>query len=181
MSRIGNTPVEILEGVEVTIEEGRVLVKGPKGELFLDLPDGIKVEKKENMVLISRLRNDKKTKACHGTIRSLINNMVLGVAKGWSKGLEVVGTGYGVSLEGNELVFKVGFSHPVRITVPSGLTTRVEENRVVIEGADKQLVGQFADRIRKIRPPDAYKGKGIRYVGEEIKLKPGKAAKTGEG
>ena len=181
MSKIGQQPVEITQGVEVRLEDDQVIVKGPKGELSLPLPDGIEVKVEENKVLVNRRRHDRKTKACHGTIRSLIHNMVVGVTEGWSKGLEVVGTGYGVTQQGNKLVFKVGFSHPVEVEVPEGLSARVEDNKVFLEGVDKQLVGQFADRIRKIRPPDAYKGKGIRYVGEEVKLKPGKTARTMEG
>lgn len=179
MSRLGKKPVLIPSSVEVRVEEGEVKVKGPKGELNLSLPDLIKVKVEKGKVFVSRQSEAKKVKANHGTIRSLINNMVQGVSEGWSKSLEVVGTGFRVNKEGKDLVFTVGFSHPVRFPIPEGIEAVVEENRITLKGIDRQLVGQVAAQIRRIKPPDPYKGKGIRYLGEEIKLKPGKATKTG--
>jgi len=179
MSRVGRQPITIPEGVQVEISSGQIKVVGPKGELKLRIPSGIGVEKRENQLVVSRHRNDKKTKACHGTIRSLLNNMIIGVTQGWEKELEVVGTGYRVSLEGNKLVFKVGFSHPVVVEPPTGIRFEVKDNKFKVLGINKELVGNWAAKIRKIRPPDPYKGKGIRYTDEIIKLKPGKAAKAG--
>lgn len=179
MSRIGRQPITIPEGVKININLNQVKVVGPRGELKLKIPEGIGVEKKDDQLVVSRHRDDKKTKACHGTVRSLINNMVVGVTQGWEKELEVVGTGYRVNLEGEKLVFRVGFSHPVVVEPPAGIKFEVNENKIKVMGIDKELVGNIAAKIRKIRPPDAYKGKGIRYSDEVIKLKPGKAAKTG--
>jgi len=179
MSRIGRQPITIPEGVKIEIDSGRVKVAGPKGELELKIPEGVVVEEKKGQVIVSRRRHDKKTKACHGTIRSLINNMIIGVTQGWEKELEVVGTGYRVNLEGNKLVFKLGFSHPVVVEPPEGIQFEVAESKFKVIGIDKGLVGNVAAKIRKVRPPDAYKGKGIRYTNEIIKLKPGKAAKAG--
>ncbi len=179
MSRIGRQPITIPEGVQIEIDSGRVKVVGPKGELELKIPEGIKVEQNQQQIVVSRSRNDKKTKANHGTIRSLINNMVIGVTQGWEKELEVVGTGYRVNLEGNKLVFKVGYSHPVVVEPPEGIQFEAADNKVKIKGINKELVGNWAAKIRRIRPPDPYKGKGIRYSDEVIKLKPGKAAKAG--
>lgn len=179
MSRIGKQPITIPEGVKIEIDSGQVKVTGPKGELVLKIPERITIEEKEGQVIVSRHRNDKKTKASHGTIRNLINNMIIGVTQGWEKELEVVGTGYRVNLEGNKLVLKLGFSHPVVVEPPEGIQFEVSENRFKVIGIDKELVGNTAAKIRRICPPDPYKGKGIRYVNEVVKLKPGKAAKAG--
>ena len=179
MSKIGKQPIIVPEGVTLTIGKGKVVVVGPKGELNLVLPEAIKEVKSDGQFLVVRQRNDKKTKANHGTIRSLIQNMVLGVTKGWQKDLEVLGTGYRVDLEGDKLIFKVGFSHPIEVKPLEGIKFEASDNKVKISGIDKELVGNVAAGIRKLRKPDAYQGKGIRYLGEEIKLKPGKAAKVG--
>ena len=181
MSRIGKQPITIPEGVKVEIEPDRIKVGGPKGELELRLPDGIEVSRVESEIRVIPRRHDKKTRANHGTVRNLISNMIIGVTRGWEKELEVVGTGYRVSLEGDKLVFKLGFSHPVVFQAPEGIRFEAQENKFKVIGIDKVRVGNLAAKIRKVRPPDAYKGKGIRYVGEKIKLKPGKVAGTAGG
>lgn len=179
MSRIGKKPIVVPEGVTAKIEKRKIKILGPKGELELDLPEFIGIKEKENQLLVFRQREDKKTKSNHGTIRNLINNMILGVIQGWEKKLEVVGTGYQVNLEDENLVFKLGFSHPVVFNPPKGIKFEVEENKIKVLGISKELVGNIAAQIRRIKPPDSYQGKGIRYSGEKIKLKPGKAAKVG--
>ena len=181
MSRIGRMPIEIPSEVEIKVEEGRVYVKGPKGELSFDLPEKIevKVDSEKKEVRVKRKSDRKKVKALHGLYRALIANAVKGVVKPWEKKLEVVGTGYNVKLEGDRLVFKLGYSHPVIFKKPEGIEFQVEKNRVVtVLGIDKQKVGEVAYKIRYLKKPDPYKGKGIRYLGEVIKLKPGKKAKV---
>ena len=179
MSKIGKKPVLIPEGVTVEIQNGTVTVRGNKGEVNISVPDGIKVESKEGKLLVTRWRNDKKTRACHGTVRSLLQNAVLGVTEGWKKELEVMGVGYRVAKQGEKLVLTLGFSHPVEVDMPQDLTVDVQENKIIVSGVDKQRVGLFAAQVRAICPPDAYKERGIRYTDEEIRLKPGKMAKTG--
>ena len=179
MSRIGLKPIEILEGVTVKIENGVVLVEGPKGKLSQTIDSKIKAVIEDNKIKVTRVNEIGKTKAMHGTTRQLIYNMIKGVTDGWAKGLEIQGTGFRVTLTGNDLVFALGFSHPVNFPAPEGITFTVVENKITVSGIDKSLVGQTAAKIRAIRPPDAYKGKGIRYEGEQIKLKPGKQAKVG--
>ena len=181
MSRVGNKPIKVPSEVQITIEERTVKVKGPKGELSFELPDKIDVEYKEDerTLYVKRNSNYKKVKALHGLYRSLINNAVQGVVKPWEKKLEVVGTGYNVRLEGDKLVFKIGYSHPVIFKKVEGIEFKVEKNKIItVSGIDKQKVGEVAYKIRSIRKPDAYKGKGIRYLGEKIRLKPGKKAKV---
>lgn len=179
MSRVGKQPVLIPEGVTFSLEGKSIKVVGPKGEVNLNMPNFIEVEKKDNQVLVKRRFEDKKTKSNHGTIRSLIANMVKGVVEGWQKELEVVGTGFRVDLTGRNLTFKLGFSHPVVFEAPEGITFEVVDNKIKVFGADKELVGNTAAKLRKIKKPDAYQGKGIRYADEVVKLKPGKAAKVG--
>ena len=180
MSKIGKKPIEILDQVTVEIKNGQIFVAGPKGSLNLKIRPEIKVFIKGNQVFVSRDRNDRLSRSLHGLTRTLIANAVEGVTNGFSKTLEMVGTGYRASLEGENLVLAVGFSHPVKVLPPSGIKFEVEgNNKIKISGIDKALVGQVAAQIRKIRPPDPYKGKGIRYEGEEVKLKPGKAGKAG--
>lgn len=182
MSRIGNQPIKIPENVELKIEGQKVLIKGPNGELSFELPDKIKVEfqQEERILKVKRESDQRKVKALHGLWRSLLNNAVQGVVKPWEKKLEVVGTGYNVKLEGDKLVFKVGYSHPVVFQKPEGIEFQVEKGRIItVKGVDRQKVGEVAYKIRSIKKPDAYKGKGIRYLGEQIKLKPGKKAKVG--
>lgn len=178
MSKIGRKPISIPEAVKVKVEPRAVVVSGVKGSLTVAVPAKIKVEKKEGQILVQRLSEQKKIKALHGTIRQLIANAIVGVSQGWEKKLEIVGTGYRASLEGETLVLSVGFSHPVKINSLSGIKLEVEgQTRIKVSGVDKALVGRAAAEIRAVRPPDPYKGKGIRYTGEVVKLKPGKAAK----
>jgi len=181
MSKIGRIPIEIPEQVNIRIEDGRISVSGPKGELDFNLPSQVKVEKKGDKLVVSRESDEGKAKALHGTVRQHLANMIKGVSEGWAKTLEIVGTGYRASLEGEKLVLSVGFSHPVEVSPPEGIKFEVAGGKIKVSGIDKVLVGQVAAKIRKIRPPDPYKGKGIRYEQEEIKLKPGKAAKIGVG
>lgn len=178
MSRIGKLPIELPESVTVKVSDGKVTVTGPKGVLEQELPRQISLLIKDGQVLVEPKGKGKKTKALHGTIRSLLANMVKGVTEGWKKQLELVGTGYRGEVVGKDLVLAIGFSHPVKITAPEGISFKVEKSFITVEGIDKQLVGQVAAKIRAIRPPEPYKGKGIRYAGEEVRRKPGKAAKT---
>lgn len=179
MSKIGNKQIEIPQGVEVTLQEGSVHVKGANGELNFALPRKLKIVKNENTLSIERQTEDKKVKSLHGLYRQLISNAINGVKAPWEKRLEVVGTGFNVKAQGEDLLFKVGYSHLVTFKKVPTITYKVEgNNKVVVMGADKQLVGQIAHKIKMIRKPDAYKGKGIRYEGEQLKLKPGKKAKT---
>lgn len=183
MSRIGKKPIKIPAEVQIRSRAGEIVVAGPKGELLVDIPDQIRVTIEDNRILVQRESDQKKVKALHGTIRQLLANAIVGVTEGWEKELEVVGTGYRVAKEGDKLILSLGFSHKVPFEPPSGIVLQVEgQNKIKVAGTDKALVGRTAATIRSIRPPDAYKGKGIRYLGEEIKLKPGKAAKgiTGE-
>lgn len=180
MSRIGIKPVQIPENVNVAVEGKTVKVSGPKGELEFILPEPITARAQAAKVLVERRRNSKIAKALHGTANRQIKNMVTGVNEGWSKNLELVGTGYRARLEGQSLVLNVGFSHPIKVSTPEGISFSVEENtKVKIEGIDKTLVGQAAANIRAIRPPEPYKGKGIRYEDEVVRRKAGKAAKAG--
>lgn len=182
MSRIGKQPVQIPDKVDLEIGQRKIKVTGPKGELVKDFPRGIVVEKKAGEVLVKRKNETKRLKSLHGTVRAHIQNMVKGVSKGWSKELELVGTGYRAKLEGDTLVLTVGFSHPVKIETPEGINFSVQKTSITIEGADKDLVGQTAAKIRSVRPPEPYKGKGIKYKDEVVRRKPGKAAKaTGAG
>lgn len=180
MSRIGRQPVPIPEGVTVKIKGGEVKVVGPKGELSQEVRQEIKVQIKNNQVLVSRKGDNKLGRFLHGTIRTLIANMIKGVTEGWSKTLKLVGTGYRAKLEGENLVLSVGFSRPVEVKPIKGIKFEVKGNDTIeVSGVDKALVGQVAAKIRKIRPPEPYKGKGIRYENEEVRRKPGKAAKIG--
>jgi len=176
MSKIGNQPVIIVEGVEVKVEGKKVVIKGPKGEIIVSIPSRIDVKVSDGEVIVGRRSEAKKVKSCHGTIRNLINNAITGVTEGWSKSLLIVGTGYRAAREGNSLVLNVGFINPVKFEIPQGLDFEIEETKIVVKGIDRQFVGQVAAKIKKIRKPDAYLGKGVRYENEEIKLKPGKAA-----
>ena len=179
MSRIGKQPITIPTGVTITIDKNMVNVAGPKGNLNLKVPQKINVEIKEDKIIVTRVSEDKKVKACHGATRAHLNNMVSGVQIPWKKELEIKGTGYKASASGNKLKLLVGFIHPVGITAPVGVEFQVpEETRVIVTGVDKTVVGQVASNIRKVRPPEPYKGKGIRYFGEFIKLKAGKKAKA---
>jgi large subunit ribosomal protein L6 len=176
MSKIGKKPIIIKEGVTLSQEGRQLSVRGPQGEIKLALPEKISVEVEPNQVRLKRLAEDKKTKAMHGTLARLIANAIFGTTTGFSKELETVGTGYRAQMENDTLVLFVGYSHPVRFVPSAGIKLTVQENKIKVSGIDKDLVGRTADKIRKIRKPDAYKGKGIRFVGEKLKLKPGKAA-----
>lgn len=179
MSRIGKKPIKIPEGVTIQIEGGNVSVTGPKGNLSFGFRPEIKVSVSDNSVNVDRVAETAKAKSLHGLSRTLLENMVLGVTAGWNKGLELVGVGYRAVVEGTDLVLNVGFSHPVKFPAPGGITFEVADNtRINVSGRDKQLVGETAAKIRRIRPPEPYKGKGIRYVGEVIRRKAGKAVKA---
>lgn len=180
MSRIGRQPIPIPEGVTVEIKGGEVKVAGPKGEIKQAVRPEIKVEMKDSQILVSRKDENKLGRSLHGLTRTLIANMIKGVTEGWTKTLKLMGTGYRAKLEGENLVFSLGFSHPVEVKPVEGIKFEVKGNdTIIILGIDKAIVGQVAAGIRKIRPPEPYKGKGIRYEDEEVKRKPGKAAKIG--
>ena len=177
MSRIGNRQLVIPNGVNVTVENNVVTVKGPKGELKLNIKKPINVEVKENVVLTTRPNDIKETKQLHGTTNSLINNMIKGVTEGFSKSLEAVGVGYRFNVAGRKISISAGFSHPVEVIVPNDLEVSQESNtEITISGIDKQKVSEFVANIRKIREPEPYKGKGIRYKGEVVRRKEGKKA-----
>ena len=178
MSRIGRLPVTIPSGVDITIDGRSVQVKGPKGTLSHTVAEPIEIVKEDGVIRVTRPNDDGPVRALHGLSRTLIANMVTGVTDGYRKTLEIVGVGYRVQARGQDLEFSLGFSHPVTITPPEGITFRVEApTRFVVEGIDKQLVGEVSARIRKLRKPDPYKGKGVRYQGEQIRRKVGKAGK----
>ena len=179
MSRIGKLPVPVPSGVDVTLTGQDVTVKGPKGELSLTLKEPITITKGEDGSLeVVRPDDERENKALHGLSRTLVNNMVLGVTTGYSKTMEIVGTGYRVVAKGSDLEFALGYSHPVVVPAPAGITFRVEApTRFVIEGIDKQQVGEIAANIKRLRRPDPYKGKGIRYQGEVVRRKAGKTGK----
>ena len=176
MSKIGKQPVLIPEGVKVEVEGRVVKVSGSKGNLSLDLPKEVEVKIEADKVEVSRKNNSKRALSIHGTIRSLINNMIRGVSVGWVRQLELVGTGFKADTSGESLNLIVGYSHPVKIDAPEGVTFKVEKNIITVEGVDRGAVGQAAANIRDVRPPEPYKGKGIKYVEEVVRRKPGKAA-----
>jgi large subunit ribosomal protein L6 len=178
MSRIGKKPIEIPNGVEVNVEGNKVTVKGPKGTLSHDFHSDISIKVEENQVVVERPNDHRTYRALHGTTRSLIAGMVEGVSKGFSKTLELVGVGYRAQKKGNKLVLNVGYSHPVEITPMDGIEIDVpSQTQVVVKGIDKQVVGEMAANIRKVRVPEPYKGKGIKYSDEVIRRKEGKTGK----
>ncbi len=178
MSRIGRMPVTVPSGVDVSINGREVTVKGPKGQLSLQVAAPIEVAQSDGSITVTRPSDDGPVRALHGLSRSLIANMVTGVTEGYRKTLEIVGVGYRVQAKGKDLEFSLGYSHPVPVTAPDGITFRVEtQTRFVVEGIDKQQVGEIAANIRKLRKPDPYKGKGVRYQGEQIRRKAGKTGK----
>lgn len=174
MSRIGKLPITIPNGVTVTVDSNRVTTVGPKGTLVLTVPAAVKVTMQD-----SQIRVDSEQSNLHGLIRSLLANNVHGVAEGWSKSLELSGTGYRAAVAGTDLNLALGFSHPVIIKAPTGISFQVLENKITVLGADKTLVGEIAAKIRGKRPADPYKAKGLKYEGEVIRRKAGKAAKAG--
>ena len=179
MSRIGKKPISLPNGVSVTVEQGNTVhVKGSKGELSQKIHDDMKVSVVDNVVTVERPTDEANHRALHGLSRSLIQNMVIGVSEGYKKELEIVGVGYRAQKQGKKLVLNMGFSHPVEMEEPQGITFEVPSpTQIVVNGIDKQLVGETAANVRKVRPPEPYKGKGIKYVDEYIRRKVGKAGK----
>lgn len=177
MSRIGKTPIAIPAGVEVSVSGGAVTVKGAKGQSVWDIPSLLAVAVEDNQVVVTRKAESKEARSLHGTIRSVINNMIIGVEKGYEKELEISGVGYKAVLNGNVIVLSLGFSHDINYEIPEGITVVVEKNgtAVKVSGHDKALVGQVAARIRLFSPAEPYKGKGVKYKGEQIRRKEGKA------
>jgi len=178
MSRIGKKPINIPSGVKVNIKNSMIEVVGPKGTLVNHLPSSINISIEDSIIQVNREGNEKDVRAMHGTVRSLLFNIVHGVSEGFSKTLEILGTGYRVEQSGKRgLKLNLGYSMPIDFQLPEGITADIEERgtRLIVSGIDKQLVGEVSARIKKLRPPDSYKGKGIRYLGEQLKLKPGKA------
>ena len=178
MSRIGNKPVVIPAGVTVDLKDNTVTVKGPKGELTYTFNQNISLEQREGEVVFTRPDDSKENKTLHGTTRAVFNNMVVGVTDGFQKELELIGVGYRAQLQGKNLVLNVGYSHPVEFTPEEGIEIEVPSNtKVIVKGYDKQKVGELAANIRGVRPPEPYKGKGIRYVDEFVRRKEGKTGK----
>jgi large subunit ribosomal protein L6 len=178
MSRIGKKPIEIPAGVTVTVNNSAVIVKGPKGELTRTFNPDIDIKVEDNIINISRPSDEKKHRALHGTTRAVLANMVEGVSNGFARNLELIGVGYRASKQGNKLVLNVGYSHPVEIEPEKGLEIEVPSNtKVTVKGTDKERVGALAANIRGVRPPEPYKGKGIRYEGEFVRRKEGKTGK----
>lgn len=179
MSRIGRAPITVPTGVTCEIQAKSVVVKGPKATLTVAVPDGISVSQKDGVLSVAKSKDDKQTGMVFGTTRSLLNNAVVGVSQGWTKVLELVGVGYRASGGGTELTLQVGFSHPVKVSAPSGISFSIADNtKITVSGSDKKDVGEVSAKIRSIRPPEPYKGKGIRYQGEHVRKKLGKAVKA---
>lgn len=175
MSRIGNKPIVIVKDVTVTLNGSKLQVKGPKATLDLDIPTPVSVEIQAEQVVVKRPDDTRKSKAFHGLIRTLINNMIIGVTEGYKKELTIVGIGYRGSVAGNVLTLNIGFSHPIVYNIPAGVTVAIAENtKITITGADKHMVGEVAATIRRFRKPEPYKGKGIRYAEEVVRQKEGK-------
>ena len=176
MSRVGLKPISLPEKVAVTLDGRTVNVKGPKGQLDFTLPEGISLKSEDGNVIVSRATELRQHRALHGTARSLVQNMIIGVTKGYVKDLEILGVGLRAAVKGQDLDLSLGRSHPLLHPIPSGLTVTVNENtKIKVEGIDKQLVGQFAAEVRSYYPPEPYKGKGVRYVGEKVRRKEGKS------
>ena len=181
MSRVGRAPISIPGGVQVDIDGQDVVVKGPKGELKRSVRPEMRLVLEGGMLRVERPSDEPKVRALHGLTRALLNNMVLGVSQGFERTLQVEGVGYRAEMSGKDLVLNVGYSHPVQVPPPEGISFQVEERTrlIRVQGADKERVGQVAADIRKVRPPEPYKGKGIRYSGEHVRRKAGKAGKVG--
>jgi large subunit ribosomal protein L6 len=179
MSRIGRLPIVVPAGVTVTIKDSTVSVKGPKGEISQTFTPDMKIKLDDGKITVERPSDSKEHRALHGLTRSLLNNMVTGATKGWEKTLEIVGVGFRAEKSGEKIILRVGFSHTVEVMPLPGVTLGIDgPSRVKVAGINKETVGEMAAEIRGIRPPDAYKGKGIRYVGEAVRIKPGKAGKA---
>lgn len=181
MSKIGKKPINVPANCQISQQGEELSVSGPLGKVNVRLPNGLGTEKKESAISLMVKVDEERVKTLQGTFRQILANAVKGVTEGWSKELEVKGTGFKASLEGADLVLNLGFSHPVRLTPAEGVKFEVKENKIKVLGADKDKVGLTAAKIRQVCPPDSYKGKGVRYLGEQITLKPGKAAKVGAG
>jgi large subunit ribosomal protein L6 len=178
MSRIGRLPIDIPAGVTVTIDGQQVSVKGPKGELQLTVKAPIAAQIEDNQVLVTRPDDERESRSLHGLTRTLIANQITGVTAGYSKSLEVVGTGYRVAAKGSGIEFALGYSHPIAVEPPAGISFTVEgNNKLTVNGIDKQQVGEVAANLRKLRKPEPYKGKGVRYAGENVRRKAGKSGK----
>ena len=177
MSRIGKRVLDIPENVNVSVENNKVTVKGPKGELSLDVIETLNIKINENKLTVEIAGNDKFTEKMHGTTNSNIRNMIIGVSEGFKKGLEIIGVGYRFNVQGNTLTINAGYSHPVKLTAPEGISIKgISNTEIELEGCNKCIVGEFAANIRKVRQPEPYKGKGIRYKGEYVRRKEGKKA-----
>ncbi|GAA1508076.1 50S ribosomal protein L6 [Brevibacterium permense] len=178
MSRIGKNPISVPSGVEVKVDGQDVAVKGPKGELSVTIAEPITVSLEDGVITVARPDEERESRSLHGLSRTLINNMIVGVTDGYSKALEIVGTGYRVLAKGSNLEFALGYSHPIVVEPPEGISFSVDgQTKVAVHGIDKQLVGETAANIRKLRRPEPYKGKGVRYAGEIVRRKVGKAGK----
>ncbi len=176
MSRVGKAPITLPSGVSVDIDGQKVKVKGPKGELLREFHERVSITEDDGVLTVSRSDDDRQSRALHGLSRALLANMVIGVSEGYKKELSIVGVGYRAALNGNSIDLQLGFSHPVSVDAPAGITFEVpEQTKIIISGIDKESVGQIASEIRAIRPPEPYKGKGIRYVDEYVRRKAGKA------
>ena len=177
MSRVGVKPVAVPKGVDVQITGGEIRVKGPKGQLTQHIVDGISFDVQDDAVVVTRASDVKQIRANHGLMRALLNNMVVGVSTGFTRNLEIIGVGYKAQIQGNKAVFSLGFSHQIEFPFPEGVQISVEKNtKISVTGISKEAVGQAASEIRGFRPPDPYKGKGVRYEGEYVRLKAGKTA-----
>jgi large subunit ribosomal protein L6 len=178
MSRIGRLPIDIPANVTVTLDGSAVTVKGPKGELALTVASPIEVKLEDGQLLVTRPDDERNSRSLHGLTRTLIANQIIGVTDGYTKGLDIVGTGYRVAVEGQGITFALGYSHPITVQPPAGISFAVEgNNRVIVSGIDKQAVGEVAANLRKLRKPEPYKGKGVRYTGEIVRRKAGKSGK----
>lgn len=181
MSRIGKNPIKIEKGVDVSIKDRNVMIKGPKGALEIELPFKLNAKVEDDEILVSRIDEEKLSKSMHGTYRMIIANAIEGVVKGYERKLELVGVGYRARLEGTTLVMTLGWNHPIKVEPYEGIEIEVpEETKIVIRGIDKQKIGEFAAKVRAIRPPEPYKGKGVRYAGEYVRRKSSKSSLLSE-
>ena len=181
MSRIGRKPVALPKGVSVVQKPGQLTVKGPKGELAKPMPSGVTIKVEGDTVLVSRADDSGPNRARHGLVRAHLANMVKGVTEGWKRELEINGVGYRAEVSGDSITFALGYSHPIVFKLPKSITAKVEKNRLTLVSSDKDELGQISAKIRELRPPEPYKGKGVKYLEEVIKKKVGKAAATGGG
>lgn len=178
MSRIGKKQIIIPNNIDTNIDKSKIIIKGPKGSLSYKLPTGIQIEKQDNTLQLKKINQNKKTQALYGLCRTTVNNMIIGVSNGFMKQLQIQGVGYRSQLQGKTLILNVGYSHPIHISPPEGTSVTVENSTLItVHGIDKAEVGQLAAKIRKIREPEPYKGKGIRYINEKVRRKMGKAGK----